>query len=50
MILKILEFFGILIVVLLGVFIVAILCKKMWQELRKWDEIDEILCDYNSKR
>ena len=35
MILKVLEFFTILIIVLLGTFIVALLCKKMWEELRK---------------
>lgn len=35
MILKILEFFAILIIVSLGVFILAILCKEIWKELRK---------------
>lgn len=35
MILKILEFFGTIILIMLGVFIIAILGKKMWQEFRK---------------
>lgn len=43
MILKILEFFGIVIIVLLGGFIVAVLCKKILQELRKWSVIHEYI-------
>nr|DAV47751.1 MAG TPA: hypothetical protein [Caudoviricetes sp.] len=35
MIFKVLELFFLLIITLFGVFIVAILCKKMWQELKK---------------
>ena len=43
MILKILEFFAIVIIVLLGGFIVAVLCKKILQELRKWSVIHEYI-------
>lgn len=36
MIIKLLELFGTIILIILGVFIIAVLVKKMLQELRKW--------------
>lgn len=35
MIFKLLELFGTIILIMLGVFIIAIFGKKMWQEFRK---------------
>lgn len=35
MIFKLLELFGTIILIMFGVFIIAILGKKMWQEFRK---------------
>jgi len=54
MILKILEFFGIIILVSLGGYILITLIiamvKSIIKQVRKWGVDSEILCDYNTKK